>query len=55
MTALKWIVLAVCTLWALGGLIVVLGYGLSLLGMLGDFGPLALALLWLVATRRNSS
>jgi len=59
MAHLKWIVLAVCSLWAMGGLIVMLGYGaggspisIGLTALL-NFGPLALGLAWVVAPRRG--
>ena len=60
MATLKWIVFAVCLLWAIGGAIVMLGYGAGsnpttlALSALIDFGPLVLSFLWIVIAARRS-
>lgn len=61
MAVLRWTVFALCTLWAMGGAIVMLGYGAGrspaelALSALMNFGPLVLSLLWVVASRRSSN
>lgn len=57
MAILRWTVLVVCSLWAMGGVIVMLGYGAGgspttlAVAALANFGPLALSLLWIIAAR----
>jgi hypothetical protein len=59
MATLRWTVLVVCSLWAVGGVIVMLGYGAGgsltslAVGALIDFGPLALSLLWITTARKT--
>lgn len=60
MAILKWIVLGVCSLWAMGGVIVMLGLGAGdsptslALSALINFGPFALSLLWIFVAARRS-
>ena len=59
MNILKWTVFGLCTVWAMGGGIVMLGYGAGnspaeVAGnVLMNFGPFVLSLLWLAASKQN--
>lgn len=60
MVAVKWIVFALCTLWAIGGAVVMLGYGAGsspdglAVSALINFGPMAGSLGWLVISARTA-
>jgi len=60
MAIMKWTVFGLCTIWAMGGAIVMLGYGTSsspaelALSALMNFGPFMLSLLWVVWPRRRT-
>lgn len=59
MAIVRWTVVVVCSLWAIGGVIVMSGYGDSgspsalALSALGNFGPLSLSLLWIISARKT--
>lgn len=60
MASVKCIVFALCTLWAMAGAVVMLGYGAAssldgfALSALINFGPWAGSLFWLVVSARTA-
>jgi hypothetical protein len=58
MATLRWAAFGLCTLWALGAVILMLGYGAGrkpaelALSALVNFGPFVLSLLWALWPRR---
>lgn len=60
MKVLRWIVFVACLLWAMGGAIVMMGYGAGssvadlALSALINFGPLVLSLAWILFTAQRT-